>query len=99
MQIVTNPEITKAITETQTAQLLMKSTKEYLATVEHMTEKECEITMNTVIALTAAMEMRALRTVTDITGFANWRAEEIQPGVYRLQEVEEGENAPSQVEG
>jgi hypothetical protein len=89
MQIVTNPEIVKALIMLQSSQMMTESTKEYLATVEDLTEKECQHVMICLLAFATAIENNAHAKIADVSGFQNWRAQEVSPGVYELEETKQ----------
>lgn len=91
MQIVTNPEIVKALIMLHTSQMMTESTKEYLATVEDLTEKECQHVMICLLAFATAIEQHAQTKIVDISGFPTWKAQELSPGVYELEETKQQE--------
>ena len=87
MQVVTNPAIIRALTQLQTATLMLQSTRKYLETVEDLTEKECDNILIAMTAFTTAIESRSYQTIIDITGITNWEANETTEGVYVLGEA------------
>ena len=92
MQAVTNPSVVRALTQLQTATLMLQSTRKYLETVEDLTEKECDHIIVAMTAFTTAIEQRSYQTIVDITGITNWEANETTEGVYVLGEAP---NVPS----